>query len=146
MSAPALQHLGKENDGSAYQNMASIPAPAAYRAAFQEKNAKNYIIAEAGGVATHPKLQPPLSALGLDPSENAEGVATRSEVADATNEGNLGPSTREAPTMQASSFGLSVSQNPSGLRQASALTEQPISVSAQEEWTSAHKAHPPGKG
>ncbi len=48
--------------------------------------------------------------------------------------------------MQASTFDLSVSQNTSELRQASALTEQLISVSALDDRTAAHKAHPAGEG
>ena len=146
MSVPALQHLGKENEGPANSIVTSTAAPAAARAAFQDKYAADNIRAEAGGIASHPKLELPLSALGLASSEGRGGVATRSRTADASNEGHWGPSKQEAPTMQASTFGLSVSQHSSGLRQTSALTEQLVSVSALEDCTAVHKAHPAGEG
>ena len=147
MNAPALQHLGKENEGPAHRKptLTRAAAPAACRVAFQEQSATGNTSTDAGGFASHLKLELPLPAEALADPEGLEEIQTASEAADDSKDECWGPSDVQAPTMQSGTVGLSVHQHSLELQQAPALREQLLVKAGLEICTAAQKVHPAGK-
>ena len=147
MNATALQHLGKENEGSAYHNLAFkiTAAPTAPRAALQENSATDYTRTDADGDAGHPKPEVPNAAARSDPSEGFEEARSGSKSAHAYDDEDWGPFDREAPTVPGSTAGLSLGRESAELHKDPTPTKQHMLVSVEKTCTFAEKVHPAGK-